>query len=485
MSEGKAGAPESPKLSLKLRLKLTCVSDVNPAQGDRVPAAHGVFTHTYVATLRIKRWSSGGLFGGPIIQFCLMDGMDEMDGVRRADLNDTTPATGVTREYWLVAENTTVASDGFSQYLLAFNGTIPGPTLYAEWGDEMIIHVTKEMENNGTSVHWHGIRQLNNNEMDGVPGVTQCCPITPGETYTYKWRATQYGTSWYHSHFSFQYLMGLQGAIAINGLATANYDEDLGPLFLQDWNHIDLFNGWWWDRPVTGPPNQANSLINGTNVFNCNGLSSTICFGNGTRGGCECGEATIFDTAPTYTLQEMSKPVFYSRRRALIPISRAHSPPEKCRPCSPSPPTIAAMGFIGAEAISTPRALPCSFSSAGSAVRASSRRAVKIGGLGQAWAITIAFGFPGRMRIVAYLSPLWTRRRLEVVVASWARLPAYRVCRYASCARKPSGLQRWLSKPDYRRAQAELGQTLNQHYNIQLRPFASGNESRATTSYTH
>lgn len=30
------------------------------------------------------------------------------------------------------------------------------------------------MENNGTSVHWHGIRQLNNNEMDGVPGVTQC-----------------------------------------------------------------------------------------------------------------------------------------------------------------------------------------------------------------------------------------------------------------------------------------------------------------------
>lgn len=27
---------------------------------------------------------------------------------------------------------------------------------------------------NGTSVHWHGIRQLNTNWMDGVSGVTEC-----------------------------------------------------------------------------------------------------------------------------------------------------------------------------------------------------------------------------------------------------------------------------------------------------------------------
>lgn len=27
---------------------------------------------------------------------------------------------------------------------------------------------------NGTSIHWHGIRQLQNNWQDGVPGLTQC-----------------------------------------------------------------------------------------------------------------------------------------------------------------------------------------------------------------------------------------------------------------------------------------------------------------------
>lgn len=72
--------------------------------------------------------------------------------------------------------------------------------------------------------------------MDGVPSVTQC-PIAPGDTQTYKWRATQYGSSWYHSHFSVQAWDGVFGGILINGPATANYDVDLGHIFLNDWSH--------------------------------------------------------------------------------------------------------------------------------------------------------------------------------------------------------------------------------------------------------
>ncbi|KAL7270933.1 laccase, multicopper oxidase, benzenediol:oxygen oxidorectuctase, partial [Rhizina undulata] len=41
-------------------------------------------------------------------------------------------------------------------------------------------------------------------QWDGVNGVTQC-PIAPGESLTYEWNATQYGTAWYHSHFARQY----------------------------------------------------------------------------------------------------------------------------------------------------------------------------------------------------------------------------------------------------------------------------------------
>lgn len=50
-------------------------------------------------------------------------------------------------------------------------------------------------------------------------------------------RATQYGSSWYHSHFSVQAWDGVFGGILINGPATSNYDEDLGHVFLNDWSH--------------------------------------------------------------------------------------------------------------------------------------------------------------------------------------------------------------------------------------------------------
>lgn len=36
------------------------------------------------------------------------------------------------------------------------------------------ITVNNNMKYNGTSLHWHGIRQLGTNTMDGVGGVTEC-----------------------------------------------------------------------------------------------------------------------------------------------------------------------------------------------------------------------------------------------------------------------------------------------------------------------
>lgn len=51
------------------------------------------------------------------------------------------------------------------------------------------------MTTNGTSIHWHGLRQLDSSHMDGVPGVSQC-PIAPGASMTYEFRVTQYGSTW-------------------------------------------------------------------------------------------------------------------------------------------------------------------------------------------------------------------------------------------------------------------------------------------------
>jgi FtsP/CotA-like multicopper oxidase with cupredoxin domain len=100
-----------------------------------------------------------------------------------------------------------------------------------------VIHVSNSLQNNGTGLHFHGIRQNWTDHMDGVPSITQC-PIAPGESFTYRWRATEYGTGWYHSHFYVQAWDGVFGGILINGPASANYDVDLGHVFLNDWYHV-------------------------------------------------------------------------------------------------------------------------------------------------------------------------------------------------------------------------------------------------------
>ncbi|GME26721.1 putative multicopper oxidase protein [Neofusicoccum parvum] len=185
------------------------------------------------------------------------------------------PDTGVTVElliviqYWFDVQNVTVSPDGIERMALAVNGSIPGPTIEANWGDTVVVHVTNSMENNGTGIHWHGIRQNNTNWMDGVPSITQC-PIAPGESMTYTWRATQYGSSWYHSHFSLQAWVGVFGPMVIHGPASGNYDEDMGPVVLSDWSHQTADELYSYAQ-TSGPPTLDNGLINGLNVYNNSG----------------------------------------------------------------------------------------------------------------------------------------------------------------------------------------------------------------------
>lgn len=48
---------------------------------------------------------------------------------------DDVPDTGVTREYWFNIENGTASPDGREKLVLTVNGTLPGPTIIADWGD--------------------------------------------------------------------------------------------------------------------------------------------------------------------------------------------------------------------------------------------------------------------------------------------------------------------------------------------------------------
>ena len=70
--------------------------------------------------------------------------------------------------------------DGAELRMLAYNGSIPGPTLHVDQGSEITVQVRNDGDVEAT-VHWHGLRL--ENRYDGVPDETQA-PIPIGGTYT-------------------------------------------------------------------------------------------------------------------------------------------------------------------------------------------------------------------------------------------------------------------------------------------------------------
>lgn len=77
--------------------------------------------------------------------------------------------------------------------------------------------------------------------MDGVNGVTQC-PIAPGDSFVYNWTARQYGSAWYHSHYSVQYADGALGPLTLHGPSSAPFDDVIDPpLLVTDWGHKSAF----------------------------------------------------------------------------------------------------------------------------------------------------------------------------------------------------------------------------------------------------
>ena len=182
-----------------------------------------------------------------------------------------TPKTCKTREYFFSITEETVSPDGIARPAFLVNGQMPGPMIEANWGDTIVVHLTNNMPLtafNGSSLHFHGIRQNGTNEMDGVPSITQC-PVGPGSSMTYKWVANSYGTSWWHSHYSLQTYEGVFGPMVIHGPAAADYDEEQF-ILVQDWNHATVDSLFQQSQVLgigTGPLTLDTGLINGMNTW--------------------------------------------------------------------------------------------------------------------------------------------------------------------------------------------------------------------------
>ena len=220
---------------------------------------------------------------GPNNRGCWLKGPNGQEYNIDTDYDDSdlerklAPLRGVTRKYTLDVSSKALAPDGVPMaHAKVFNDTYPGPWIQACWGDTVEITVRNNLRYNGTTIHWHGIRMLNNAENDGVNGVTQC-PIAPGQELTYKFNTTQYGTSWYHSHYSLQYADGMAGPLTVYGPSSENYDYAEEPILMTDWNHRSAFEDWSYSLlPGKSRPKMTNILLNGLGVLNQSQTSQNL-----------------------------------------------------------------------------------------------------------------------------------------------------------------------------------------------------------------
>ncbi|XP_060559409.1 uncharacterized protein LOC132719624 [Ruditapes philippinarum] len=129
-----------------------------------------------------------------------------------------------------------ITTDGVgSRLVIAINGKFPGPRVDVFENQEIEITVVNTFHTDSVTVHFHGIHQKDTPWMDGVAFITQC-PILPGQSFVYRFKAYPPGTSFYHAHIGDQRSMGLYGPFIVR-----KRDVNGGPgeiiVALQDWNH--------------------------------------------------------------------------------------------------------------------------------------------------------------------------------------------------------------------------------------------------------
>lgn len=161
----------------------------------------------------------------------------EDSDLKRNPKNGLVSFEGKVVRYDLYVSDSMVNYTGKHAHAYAINGQLPAPTLYFTEGDTAEIHVHNNLKKENTALHWHGV-MLENKE-DGIPFLTQK-PIKPGETYVYRFKISQNGTYWYHSHQGLQEQMGMYGMLVFRKRGEAKTDRKVQadiPVMLSEWTN--------------------------------------------------------------------------------------------------------------------------------------------------------------------------------------------------------------------------------------------------------
>ena len=94
----------------------------------------------------------------------------------------------------MIVPNPLLPGDDAFKVYFAVNGSMPGPAIDVNEGDWVEVTVTNNLVD-ATTLHWHGMLNVLTPFSDGVPSTSQC-PIQPGGSMVYGFRASNAGTYW-------------------------------------------------------------------------------------------------------------------------------------------------------------------------------------------------------------------------------------------------------------------------------------------------
>jgi manganese oxidase len=147
----------------------------------------------------------------------------------------TAPYVPVTRHYTLIIEGADIPEGtNATWHAWTYNGTVPGPTLYAYVGDMIQVTVYNHL-NLIHSFHTHLVNynfSSDGSQANVIVGMGAGGMIAPGQSYTYDLNATYAGIFYYHCHsadkfpISYHIAQGLYGIILV--------DDPNKPLHLAD-----------------------------------------------------------------------------------------------------------------------------------------------------------------------------------------------------------------------------------------------------------
>ncbi|KAA1107916.1 hypothetical protein PGTUg99_009871 [Puccinia graminis f. sp. tritici] len=185
----------------------------------------------------------------------------------------------------LVISRKNISADCTIRPSVTINGTFPGPELRFKAGQKLWIRVINELEDETTTIHFHGLAQFGSPFADGTVKISQF-PIPPkGGYFDYEFQLPDdsAGTYIYHTHHRFQAITGY-GSFVIeeNGPSPPyKYDGERTLIFSDYYHATDskIISGLA-STPIKFLGEPQSLVVNGQALGSCNSSSLFGCTKN-------------------------------------------------------------------------------------------------------------------------------------------------------------------------------------------------------------